>query len=288
MAELEQQDVEKRWIAPDNYYQEIGESSTNAAVNFVGRFAVSIYTAVAFGRLKIITTPEFEEAKPTFDHGNIIVASVHRDERDTVMLPLALERVGIHHSRPVAKSELYTKHPAVSWFFHAAGAFAVDRKKPDFDGLNIAQDRILSRGGNITVYPEGTRVKSNTGQVADMKRSIVFAAASNDSLIIPAAYAGLSTETIGEGPERVKISRDKRSRFGIGPRLLFAFGNPLRFGPLPELEMDASEKATVETRNELRAESKRRAAIIKASLQEVLDLAIEHRGSSQELKYRKR
>jgi 1-acyl-sn-glycerol-3-phosphate acyltransferase len=288
MTGIEHQNVEKRWIAPDNYYQEVGESNANATVNFIGRLGVAAYTAVAFGRIKIITTPEFEEARPTFDQGNIIVASTHRDERDTVMLPLALERVGIHHSRPVAKSELYAIHPFVSWFFHAAGAFAVDRKKPDFEGLNQAQDGILARGGNITVYPEGTRVRSNTHQVADMKRSVVFAAASNDSQIIPVAYAGLSTETIGEGPKRIKISRDKRSRFGIGPRLLFAFGSPLRFGPLPEVEMDSNEKATVETKNELRAESKRRAAIIKASLQEVLDLAIEHRGSTQEFKYKNR
>jgi 1-acyl-sn-glycerol-3-phosphate acyltransferase len=285
MAEIEQHEAERRWVAPDNYYQQVGESSTNATVNFVGRLGVAAYTAVAFGRIQIVTTPGFDEARPSFDQGNIMVASVHRDQRDTVMLPLALERVGIHHSRPVAKSELYTYNRALSWFFHAAGAFAVDRVKPDFDGLNLAQDRILARGGNVTVYPEGTRIRQNTHQVADVKRSIVFAAASNDSQIVPVGYAGLSIETEGEGLDRVKISRDKRSRFGIGPRLVFAFGDPLRLGPLPEIEIGPNDKPTVESRNEIRAESKRRAEVIKASMQEALDLAAEHRGSTQEFKY---
>ena len=285
MADIEQHEIEKRWIAPDNYYQQIGESDTSVAVNFVGRLGVAAYTAIAFGRIIVVTTPGFDEAQPGFNQGNIMVASIHRDERDTVMLPLALERVGIHHSRPVAKSELYAVHPAVSWFFHAAGAFAVDRAKPDFEGLNLAQDRILARGGNVTVYPEGTRVRRNTHQVADVKRNIVFAAASNNSQIIPAAYAGLSIETAGEGLERLKISRDKRSRFGIGPRLVFAFGDPLRFGPLPDLEIGSSGNPTAESKQELRAESKRRAHVIKASLQELLDLAVDRRGSTQEFQY---
>jgi 1-acyl-sn-glycerol-3-phosphate acyltransferase len=285
MPETAPQEPGKLWIPPENYYEQIGESNTNSFVNFVGRLGVAAYTFVAFGRIQIVTTPGFDEAQPTFPDGNIIVASIHRDERDTVMLPLALERVGIHHSRPVAKSELYMIHPLVSRFFHAAGAFAVDRKNPDFSGLGMAQDRILERGGNITNYLEGTRIRRNTGTVAEVKRSVVFAAAEHDSLIVPAAFAGLSSEIEGEGDNKVKISRDKRSRFGLGSRLVFAFTDPMRFGPLPVAEFDSDGRQTIESKNQVREESKRRAARIRSGMQLALDMAIEYRGSTQEFKY---
>ncbi len=285
MPEITPQETGRLWVPPENYYEQIGESSTNSFVHYIGRLGVAAYTFVAFGRIQIVTTPGFDEAQPTFPDGNIIAASIHRDERDTVMLPLALERVGIHHSRPVAKSELYTIHPLVSKFFHAAGAFAVDRKKPDFVGLGVAQDRLLERGENVTVYPEGTRIRKNTHEVLEVKRNLVFAAAEHDSQIVPVAFAGLSTETEGEGEDRVKISRDKRSRFGLGPRLVFAFGDPMRFGPLPELITGVDGKTTVESKSAERAESKRRADLIKTAMQQVLDMAIEYRGSTQEYTY---
>jgi 1-acyl-sn-glycerol-3-phosphate acyltransferase len=169
VAGIEQAENEKKWIAPDDYYQNVGESDPNRLVNSIGRLGVAAYTAVAFGRIKIITTQGFDEAQPTFQDGNVMVASLHRDERDTVMLPLALEKVGVHHARPVAKSELFTINPFFSWFFHSCGAFAVDRKKPDFEGLGIAQKRLLQRRRNITVYAEGTRIRTNTDRVADLK-----------------------------------------------------------------------------------------------------------------------
>jgi hypothetical protein len=107
----------------------------------------------------------------------------------------------------------------------------------------------------------------------------------------------LSLEVLGDGsmePNQdlgaaakskwVKVSRDKRSRFGIGPRLVFAFGDPMKFGPLPPIEYVRGE-AVKESRELQRSESKRRLEVIKTSMQEALDAAIEHRASTQEHKF---
>lgn len=284
---FEQEPVSKSWMPPEGYYEQRAESDVNPYLHFAGRFLVSAATIAMYGRPKVVTSAGFEDARPQFDHGNIIIGSVHRDEWDTVALPSAIERAGIHHARPIGKGELLDIHDALTWTLHGLGLIGVNRKNPDIEGLNHTQESILGRKGVITNYIEATRVHTDVLNVHKVARGIVFAAAANDSLIVPVGIAGLSSERVGQKTEQRIIARDKRARFGvsrfrIGPRLVFAFGDPLRLGPLPEFEQEKAGALTRAGKSALREETNIRAELVRKAVQKAHETAYLVRGSSLE------
>lgn len=281
---IEQEPLANIWTPPEGYYETRAESEVDPALHLVGRILVSAATIVMYGRPKIVTSPGFDEASPQFKDGNIIIGSVHRDEWDTVSLPSAIERAGIHHARPIGKGELLGVHPILSWGLHGLGMIGVNRKYPDIDGLNHAQNRILKRGGVITNYIEATRVHNDVLNVHKVARGIVFAAAANDSLIVPVGIAGLSSERVGKKPDVKVLAHDKRSKFGLGPRFVFAFGDPLRLGPLPEFEQTDEGELTRQGKSAMREETNIRAEIVRLAVQRAHETAYAVRGSSLEIK----
>jgi 1-acyl-sn-glycerol-3-phosphate acyltransferase len=229
--------------------------------------------------------------------GNNIVASIHRDDLDTVLLPSVLERVGLHHSRPMSKIELF-QNRVVRWGLHKLGAFAVDRnpENVDFEGLRVAQAGILRRkdlngdkrqgffrrkvkNGNETIYPEGTRIHKDTLRVAKIKRGVVMTALENSSYIVPVGFAGLSSEYEGEKPHRKLKAKDKSSWFGIRRRLVFSVGTPFKLEPLSkEASADPTGKPAVK-------EIRKRMNIVKEAMQDEVDNAYAVRGSSLEERF---
>lgn len=280
------------WMPPEGYYEQIAQSNVNAPVNFIGRMAIGLYGFIRFGRSKIVTAPDFNEARDELKQGNVITVSIHRNGFDTVLLPNVLERIGLHHSRPMSKIELFQNRFS-RWAMHKLGGFAVDKTpgKADLDGLRIAQAGILRRAelsekkrsgllrrkirnGYETIYPEGTRVDTDVLNVLKIKPGASIAALENNSLIVPVAFAGLSTEKTGEKPNRVAVARDKRAWFGLGKRLVFSVGKPFRLDPVENWEkLSRGDKVKL-----IRAGD----AMIKAALQAELENAIKVRGSSLE------
>lgn len=282
---FEQDPANNSWMPPEGYYEQRAESDVNPYLHFAGRFLVSAWVLASMGRPRVVTSAGFEEARPEFEQGNMIVSAVHRDELDTVMLPSALERVGIHHARPIGKGELLDINPNLSWTLHGLGLIGVNRKNPDHEGLGHAQARILERGGIVTNYGEGTRVHKDVWDVSKFKRGIAMAAAPLNSLIVPVGIAGLSSERIGEKPKQKVIARDKRAPFGFGPKVVFAFGDPFRLGPLPDYDLDKNGDYYRSELSRFNEETKRRTEIIRLAVQRAHSRAYEVRGSILEVKY---
>ncbi len=95
-------------VLPPDYYETIADTEVSASLHLAIRGAVAVVRVAMHGRQKIVTTEAFDERQDEIRQGNVISTAVHRDQLDTVWLPSALERVGIHHSRPVAKEELFS------------------------------------------------------------------------------------------------------------------------------------------------------------------------------------
>jgi 1-acyl-sn-glycerol-3-phosphate acyltransferase len=84
--------------------------------------------------------------------GPVIVAPNHKNFLDAFFIGIATHR----HVRYMAKVELF-KGP-LTWLFPRLGAFPVRRGEADENALETSR-AILSAGGVVVVFPEGTRVE---------------------------------------------------------------------------------------------------------------------------------
>jgi len=83
--------------------------------------------------------------------GPVIVVSNHRSDLDPIVVGAALRR----RVTFMAKHELF-RVPVLRWWITACGAFPVRRGEADRQALRTAL-RILTAGGVLVMFPEGTR-----------------------------------------------------------------------------------------------------------------------------------
>lgn len=87
------------------------------------------------------------------DEGPVVVAPNHKNFLDAFFIGISIRR----HVRFMAKVELF-KGP-LGWLLQRLGAFPVRRGGADAHAIDTAR-AILSAGGLVVVFPEGTRVES--------------------------------------------------------------------------------------------------------------------------------
>ncbi len=111
--------------------------------------------------------------------GNVVIAGNHTDMADPVVTCLAL---GMGRQvRPMAKIEL-SRVPVVGWLLNRAGAIFVDRGSADLKAVKTALKH-LKEGGQLLVFPEGTRVKE--GQQVEAKDGAALMATRTNSPLVP-------------------------------------------------------------------------------------------------------
>ncbi len=294
MAETTPTTPSSGWQIPEGYYEHIAKSSPNAFIHWAGRALIAPYRYARYGAPVIDTSPGFDVAQQNgdFGAGNLIITSLHRSGEETVFQPAVFERLGFHHARPLSKKEANMDNPLKRWGMHQLGAFAVDKKNPDIPGVALAQAGILSRGGIVTVYVEGTRIYDDVLSVHTLQSGAIFTAIENGSLVIPHAVAGMSKVRIGEKPHQKTIARDERSPLGRSPHnilrkglpVVYAFGDPIKFDK-PDftltLERGSGSRAISQTRKYIA----HCAGVLQYGLQTVLDRAYKVRGSSLEERF---
>ncbi len=112
-----------------------------------------------------------------------ILCPNHSHAIDPIIVCLSMPRsVPI---RMMAKKELMDT-PVVGKFIGALGAFGVDRGHSDVNALKTAI-KTLKDGGNLLIFPEGTRVE-HEGQV-DAKGGVAMLALRTGAVLVP-VYAG--------------------------------------------------------------------------------------------------
>lgn len=271
------------WTPGPGYYDQIAESHVYGSLHLHGRLGIAVPTFIFHGRPVVEVSPGFEAAREELAAGNVIIASTHRSNWETVTQPARFEEVGLHHARPVNKVENFQSR-FNHWFMHGLGSIAVDRNNADRAGLIQANSGILRRGGTITFYPGGKRKYKNVLEAEIVQPGIIFTALNNSSLIVPTAVAGMSKEKRGDkakGNLRV-IAHDKKAPFGIGPKVVYTFGTPYRLEkPSFELQEDLRSLSSGEFAQQ-RDYLRETARDMQRRLQNMLSWAYAIRGSSLE------
>jgi len=251
------------WTPPEGYYEWVAEKQPNPMLHKAAIVATSTALLARHGRPRIIAPESVVELE-----GGSIIVPTHRSAIDTLVVPHTAERVGLNYARPIAKGSLFDNRLLAS-LMHNLGAFGVKRGAADMDGISLVQKRVLESGGHLINFAEGKRIHQDPLKVAKLHRSIGSIAAVTGRPIIPLGLAGLSES---RDDNKDLIAKDKRAPFGIGPKIVAVFGNPIFAEKLSE---DSDRRDVLRSVKSVMPR-------VATSLQECLDLAYLIRGSSLE------
>ncbi len=114
--------------------------------------------------------------------GAVVVCSNHKHVLDQCLAALATRRP-INY---MAKSEYF--NGKFAWFFKLTGCICVNRNGHDDDAKSSA-NAVLSNGGALGIFPEGTRNKTNN-LMGEFKYGAASLACKNEAMIVPVAVTG--------------------------------------------------------------------------------------------------
>lgn len=118
-----------------------------------------------------------------FIDGNAIYTCNHYSKVDTFIPCFALFKKEAHI---LAKYELF-KVPIAGWFLHKLGAIPVRRGEADINAVKNVLS-VLKSGNKLLIFPEGTRNKQGTQEMAEFKTGTARFAIRTKSPIIPMLY----------------------------------------------------------------------------------------------------
>lgn len=116
------------------------------------------------------------------EQGAVVIASNHKHIMDQCMV-ICVTRRPISY---MAKCEYFKGHFA--WFFRLTGCICVNRDGNDTLAKEAA-NRILSDGGALGIFPEGTRNRTDR-LLTDFKYGAASLACKNNALLLPVAVTG--------------------------------------------------------------------------------------------------
>ena len=114
--------------------------------------------------------------------GGVVLACNHFSNLDVILLQLNIGR-GLKY---LAKKELM-KNKFVGWFLKKLGAFPVDRENGDIAATKFAL-KTLKDGKALCMFPEGTRNKSDSNELQDLKSGAVLFASKTSSPLVPMMF----------------------------------------------------------------------------------------------------
>ena len=164
--------------------------------------------------------------------GPVILVANHASHMDTPVILAALPRRLRRHTVVAAAADYFYRYRpvamAVSLIFNTV---PIDRGGGGLDKRAASHvDRLLDRGWNLLLYPEGTR--SRSGGTGRVKRGAAVLAARHNLTIVPIRVTG-TREAMPPGrfwPSRIRARRAPRRHAVIDPRrhpVSIAFGDPI-------------------------------------------------------------
>lgn len=114
--------------------------------------------------------------------GAVVICSNHKHVLDQCLAALATHRA-INY---MAKSEYFKG--SFAWFFKLTGCICVNRNGHD-DEAKASANAVLSNGGALGIFPEGTRNKTND-LLGEFKYGAASLACKNEAMMVPVAVTG--------------------------------------------------------------------------------------------------
>lgn len=108
----------------------------------------------------------------------VIYASTHCSYHDPPLLAAATEL----HIAYMAKKELF-EIPVLSWGIRGLGAFPVNREKLEISTIKIAKRILKSKGWNLGIFPQGTRIMD--GSMGEIKPGFSYLAKATGAPVLP-------------------------------------------------------------------------------------------------------
>ena len=109
---------------------------------------------------KIMWRWKMEHPEPlqrTGEKGSVVISN-HTSMAEVVVIVVHIYRSG-RRARPIMKSE-FNKNAFLRWAFARVGAIPVERGTADVKALRAAS-HALSRGEDVLIFPEGTRIRTD-------------------------------------------------------------------------------------------------------------------------------
>ncbi|MGL5858694.1 MAG: lysophospholipid acyltransferase family protein [Angustibacter sp.] len=175
--------------------------------------------------LRVLFRPWISGAERIPVHGGAVLASNHLSFSDSIFLPLLLDRQVTF----LAKADYFTgtgiKGRLTAWFFRMNGQLPVDRAGGQASEAALHTGlRVLSRGGLLGIYPEGTR--SPDGRLYRGKTGVARIALEAGVPVIPVVMVGTD--------KAQPIGRRLPTITQVGVRI----GEPLDFSRYEGMEND--------------------------------------------------
>jgi 1-acyl-sn-glycerol-3-phosphate acyltransferase len=148
--------------------------------SFLYRFLKIILSPIL--RLLYRVQPEGRDGFPK--EGPVIVVANHLSFMDSLFVPLCVPRRMVF----LAKAE-YFESPATAWFFKALGMIPVKREvKEKTEAALHSGIEVLSEGGALGLYPEGTR--SPDGRLYRGRTGVARLAIRSKAPVVPVGVIG--------------------------------------------------------------------------------------------------
>lgn len=135
-----------------------------------------------YGVCKLLFRTKYVHTERIPEEGAVILAANHTSLWDAPVLVSGVKR----SMRTMAKKELF-QNKILASLLSMAGAFPVDRQKSDIGAVKTAL-KALKDGEIFTIFPSGTRVKSEDGAAA--KAGVALIASRSGAPVIPVALRG--------------------------------------------------------------------------------------------------
>jgi long-chain acyl-CoA synthetase len=142
-------------------------------------------------------------------HTHFIVAANHSSHLDMGVIKVALGEQGEGLASLAAADYFFSNRWRRAYFANFTNLVPMERLGSIRKSMDVAE-RVLRRGRNLVVFPEGTR--SQTGRMAEFLPSLGYLALRAGTGILPAHIAG-SYEALPKGSS-IPQRRDLRVRFG--------------------------------------------------------------------------
>lgn len=114
-----------------------------------------------------------------------IIACNHYSNMDIVYLVPRFFK--IQHTRKLLCKKEIGKCWFVRWFFESVGTIFIDRGAVDRNAFRQV-DKALKANKNLVMFPEGTRNKSGTDEMNQIKSGVIFFAKKADAYIVPLRF----------------------------------------------------------------------------------------------------
>lgn len=167
--------------------------------------------------------------EPEFRHHPYIIVANHCSHLDTPLIFSCFALRQTNKIRAVAALDYFFSNPLLRIATHLlCNIIPINRKSADFIAITMCK-KVLKEGGNIIIYPEGTR--SRTGNMGEFKPGIGILLKKTKAAVLPAFIRGTF---------RCFNSKSLYPRSGS---IKIRFGKPIEYRDLVDDKADLHEIA---------------------------------------------